>query len=218
MTTDLHLDGDPPRRLRSLVSVVWDLFSRKVGGEVIPISREASMQLQYAFLLCQLLDSIRFHADEHYSVELESSIPLEMGRKDVDVLAICNWSGVEYTIAIEMKCYRTRTYSGGLRGAQDIFMKDVYQDLDLLERYCENGSVQAGVALVMTDYKNFVSPKLKEGKAWEYDISDGKKTDKNLFTTPIGGKEVRIELEKEYHFSWRNFGDFYFTELEGQSR
>ena len=59
------------------------------------------------------------------------------------------------------------------KGVTDIFMKDVYEDLQLLEKYCNNNYVNAGVALVMTDYSNFIKPKNKDAKCWDYDISEG---------------------------------------------
>lgn len=101
------------------------------------------------------------------------------------------------------------------RGAQDIFMKDVYADLAILEEYIGCGISQQSVALVMSDHELFVNPKKKTGKCWNYDISDGHVISGGSFKTPIGGKNVEITLQKTYSFNWEKFGNFWFMELEG---
>jgi len=40
-----------PVRLRRAISIAWEIFGRKVGGGLIPVNKEASMQLQYAYVL-----------------------------------------------------------------------------------------------------------------------------------------------------------------------
>jgi hypothetical protein len=123
----------------------------------------------------------------------------------------------EHRVAIELKCYKTLASSGGKRGATDIFMKDVYEDLELLERYVDCGRANVGVALVMTDMERLAFPKSKEAKCWKYDISHGAKFGPTILVTPIGGKEVRIELKKNYLLQWIQYGQFWFLEAEGVS-
>jgi hypothetical protein len=114
-----------------------------------------------------------------------------------------------------MKCYRTLAASGGKRGATDIFMKDVYFDLFLLEGYFFEGIATEGVALVMNDMGRLVHPANKKAKCWNYDISNGAEFGPKVLTTPIGGKPVHIELEKHYSLEWRQYGAFWFLEAEG---
>jgi hypothetical protein len=121
-----------------------------------------------------------------------------------------------HRIAVELKCYRTIASSGGKRGATDIFMKDVYEDLALLERYVENDYADVGIALVMTDMKRFVHPKSKETKCWHYDISDNAEFGPINLDTPIGGKPVSIQLQKKYELKWIQHGEFWFLEIEGK--
>jgi hypothetical protein len=202
-------------RLRNAISFAWSIFMKKAGNDLLPINKEASMQLQYAYILKQVLPLIKFSKDEKSEIELEVGVDIGEGIKEVD-LFLKGWSSSEqHNIAVEMKCYRTYAASGGLRGATDIFMKDVYEDLRLLERYIECGHAHQGVFLVMNDLERLVNPKKKDAKCWAYDISNHTKIHNVHLTTPIGGKEISIYLKKTYCFSWEKHGPYWFMEIEG---
>jgi hypothetical protein len=202
-------------RLRNAISVAWHVFARKVGGGLIPINKEASMQLQYAYILKQLLPLTLHHKEESAELELETGVKTKNGSNNIDVLLRASSLSGEIRIAIEMKCYRTIASSGGNRGAHDIFMKDVYEDLQILEEYIELGHASRGVALVMNDLERFVNPRVKNGKCWAYDISHGYRFPGGQLSVPIGGKSVMVNLSKSYTFSWEKFGSLWFTEIEG---
>ncbi|ADL52042.1 hypothetical protein [Clostridium cellulovorans] len=200
-------------RTISLIKVAWEIFSKKVGNGLILINKEASMQLQYAYILKSMLPLIIFRDDEFIEIELETTISDGKSTREVDIMVIVSKGVSVYKIALELKCYKTKASSGGNRGATDIFMKDVYQDVHLLERYCENNEADIGIALVMNDYKNFVFPKKKSYKCWDYDISQGAKIGRIHLNTPIGGKQVDILLNNEYDIKWNNVGEFWFLLL-----
>lgn len=202
-------------RMRVAISLGWGMFSRKVGTGLLPINKEASMQLQYAYVLQQLLPLITFHEEESFEIELETSAVVDKRTREIDLLFSGCSNDQEHKIAVEMKCYRTIASSGGQRGATDIFMKDVYFDLFLLERYVALGIASAGVSLVMNDMERLVNPKQKDAKCWRYDISQGAEFGPERFETPIGGKPVDFSLEKRYALNWKNFGAFWFLETEG---
>jgi len=202
-------------RMRAAVSLSWVIFSTKVGNGLIPINKEASMQLQYAYVLQQLLPLITFHEGEKFEIELETGIQANGRSREIDILFSCEFYGQKYAIAIEMKCYRTLAASGGKRGATDIFMKDVYEDFGLLEQYVSESVAQEGVALVMNDMKRLVSPSSKNAKCWDYDISDGASFGPIQLNTPIGGKEININLTKSYTLNWIKYGGFWFLEAQG---
>lgn len=204
-------------RLRESISIAWSIFMRKVGYGLIEINKEASMQLQYAYILQQILPLLIYHNDEEVKIELETGVPLNVSTKEIDLLLTGQSSKGNTNIAVEMKCYRTIASSGGKRGATDIFMKDVYEDLQLLENYITAAHAERGVALVMNDMKNFVMPKSKKTKCWDYDISHGKKFKGCCLSTPIGGKEINITLYREYEILWEQHGEFWFTEIEGKA-
>lgn len=206
-----------PERMRAAVSEAWLIFSRKVGGGLIPVNKEASMQLQYAYILQQLAPLIIFHEDESVWVELETGVKVDGVGREIDILFSGEGPGGVHKIAIEMKCYRTKAASGGNRGATDIFMKDVYFDLFLLERYVALGLAEQGVSLVMNDMVRLVNPRRKDAKCWDYDTSQGAQFGPQTFDTPIGGKPVNFRLDKHYQLTWQQYGDFWFLEVEGGS-
>ena len=173
------------------------------------------MQLQYAYLLKQLLPLTLHHVGESAELELETGVKTSSGTNNIDVLLLGKTLSQEIRIAIEMKCYRTYAASGGTRGAHDIFMKDVYEDLAILEEYVSLNHASRGVALVMNDLPRFVEPKVKSGKCWAYDISHGHTFPGGQLSVPIGGKSVHIELKNSYTFNWQKFGSLWFSEIEG---
>jgi len=202
-------------RLRNAISAAWEVFARQVGGGMTPINKEASMQLHYAYILRQMLPLASHRASEVAEIELETGVKTSDGSNEIDILVKGESPEGRAAIAVELKCYRTLASSGGLRGAHDIFMKDVYEDLHMLEEYVSLGIANRGVSLVMNDLERFVSPKQKSGKCWAYDISHGNSIRGAELTVPIGGKEVSITLEKSYQFNWQQHGQFWFMELEG---
>lgn len=201
-------------RLRKSISVAWAVFARKVGGGLIPINKEASMQLQYAYILKQLLPLTLHHEGESAELELETGVKTSSGSNNIDVLLRAKAPSGETKIAIEMKCYRKLAASGGTRGAHDIFMKDVYEDLHILEEYVALGHASRGVALVMNDMERFVNPAVKRGKCWAYDISQGHTFPGGEISVPVGGKAVGVNLQGSYTFKWSKFGTLWFSELE----
>ncbi|MBQ0713955.1 MAG: hypothetical protein KBT56_02190 [Paraperlucidibaca sp.] len=217
MTTYPSLESTHfPTRMRAAVSLAWALFSRKVGSELMHINKEASMQLQFAYLLQQIMPLITLHPDEQLHLELETSTRIGDASNEIDVLFSGTCRDGHHRIAIELKCYRTYTGTGGLRGATDIFMKDVYVDLDILERYVEHDRADEGIALVMTDMQRLVEPKVKNAKCWVYDISHGAIAGPVKLETPIATKPVSVDLKHHYDFQWQSHGDFWFLELQGQ--
>lgn len=204
-----------PVRMRAAVSLAWSLFSRKVGGEIIEINKEASMQLHFSYVLQQILPLLAFQRAESFTLALETGAKMNGNSYEIDVL-FTGLSGTDkHRIAIELKCYRTLASSGGKRGATDIFMKDVYEDLAILERYVEAGHANEGIALVMNDMDRLVRPKDKTAKCWHYDISHGATFGPTRLSTPIGGKEVSIELKNRYLLEWVQHGSFWFLEAQG---
>lgn len=204
-----------PTRMRGAVSLAWSLFTRKVGGSLLDINKEASMQLHFGYILQQILPLITFQPDEKLRLELEPSAKFDGGTCEMDVRLSGESNAGKHRIAVELKCYKTRASSGGMRGATDIFMKDVYEDLAILERYVECNHAEEGVALVMTDLGRLVHPKSKEAKCWDYDISHGAKFGPKRLATPIGGKDILIELKRKYALDWIQQGLFWFLEVQG---
>ncbi|WP_415279577.1 hypothetical protein [Clostridium perfringens] len=204
-------------RTRELITFAWSIFSNKVGNRIITINKEASMQLRYAYILQQLIPFIILNKNEKIDLELETTINDGNTNREVDIFIIGSDGNDDFKIAIELKCYKKISSSGTSRGATDIFMKTIYDDLYQLELYCKNSGIDIGIELVMHDFINFVKPKKKKAKCWDYDISNEYKfCGPKSFNTPVGGKPVNITLSKNYEFKWENIGEFWFMELEGK--
>jgi len=200
-------------RFEQVIKLTWEIFQCKVGNGLISISKEASMQLQFAYILQNLISIFIYEKDENVEIQLEKTVYPNDIPCEVDMFVIIKKGNHEHNIAIEMKCYREYASSGGKRGAGDIFMKDVYKDIEKLETYLNANICQSTMLLIMNDYENFIYPKNKVSKCWDYDISyDYRLTPKQL-TTPIGGKDVSITINNEYVFNWTKFGVYYFLAL-----
>lgn len=203
------------QRVKTIIDTCWESFSAKVGGGLIDVNKEASMQLHFAYILKNSIDLIIHHQDESVTIELETGIPLNGRLRECDIVIKIDKCGQTFYLPIEMKCYKTRSSSGGLRGAQDLFRHGVYEDMELLESYVDNKRL-LGIQLSLTDHKNFAHPKSKDAKSWDYDISDGNTITGGVnINTPIGGKPASITLNHNYQFNWKQIGDYYFLKLQG---
>lgn len=208
-------------KLNFLIKMAWEILQRRIEQKFVIINKEASLQLQYANILQSLIDVCQFSDGEIIKVVLEKTVFIQNQKpQEVDIIVETFINNDPYKIAIEMKCYRTKTSSGRARGAQDIFLKDVYEDIEVLENYRRtNTDIKKTYFLLMTDYKNFVFPKDKQAKCWDYDISDGfELKGPKCFTTPIGGKDINISINNSYSFDWTSVafeeGEYYFLCLE----
>ena len=202
------------KRLKLFVSDAWKIFQFRVGNGIITINKEASMQLQYANILHNLIPLIIYDNDEKVEIKLEETKTLDNGNTcEIDVFVVGRKNTVEHKIAIEMKCYKEKTSSGKPRAATDIFMKDVYVDIEKLEKYISNGICQDTVFLAISDFDSLVNPKHTTAKCWDYNISDGYYLTPKNIDTPIGGKPQFIKISNEYTFNWIKRGNYYFLEL-----
>lgn len=204
------------KRVIDIVETCWQSFSAKVGHGLINVNKEASMQLHFAYILKNSVDLIIYHPDESVIIELETGISVNGRNRECDIIIQIVKGNKISELPIEMKCYKTKSSSGGLRGAQDLFRYGIYEDLELLESYV-GGNRLLGIQLTMTDSRNFIYPKSKTGKSWHYDISDGTViTDGIKLNTPIGGKQVSMHLKKTYEFKWMELSGFYFLKIQGK--
>ena len=212
----LFEEEDFIKRLKMSVSEAWKIFQLKVGNGMIKINKEASMQLQYANVLQNLIPLIICKDDEKVEIELEKTAKLKDKYTEIDVFVVGEKNNKPCKIAIEMKCYKEKSSSEGKRGATDIFMKDVYVDIQNLENYISNGICDYTVFLAMTDFSGLVNPKKKKGdaKCWAYEISDGFLLSPQKINIPIGGKPQDITITNEYTFKWIERGGYYFLELK----
>jgi hypothetical protein len=203
------------KRVNDIIEICWESFSAKIGCGLIEINKEASMQLNFAYLLKNTIDLVIHNEDEKITIELETTIPINGRTRECDVVIKIEKEDKILYLPIEMKCYKEFASSGGKRGALDIFFKDVFADIELLESYSKKEHFLKGIMLVMTDFKNAVYPAKKNGKYWDYDISDGTIISGGVTkNTAIGGYDVSIKIDGNYNFDWKEYNNFYFLKLE----
>lgn len=203
------------KRINDIIEICWESFSAKIGCRLIEINKEASMQLNFAYLLKNTIDLAIHHEDEKITIELETTISVNGRTKECDIVIKIEKSDSTFYLPIEMKCYKELASSGGKRGALDVFFKDVHADIELLESYSKKENFLMGRMLVMTDFRRAIFPKKKDGKFWDYDISHGSEIKGTVIkNTAIGGFEVNIKIDGNYIFNWKEYNNFYFLKLE----
>jgi len=201
------------KRFEQVIKMAWEIFQCKVGNGLINIYKEASMQLQFAYIIQNLIPVFIYENDENVEIQLEKTVYYNDLSSKVDMFVIITKGKDEYKIGIEMKCYREYAASGGKRGATDIFMKDVYVDIEKLENYKSNNICQSTLLLIMNDLENLINPKKMDTKCWDYNISNNFILYPKHLITPIGGKNISIKINNHYNFKWTKFGKFYFLAL-----
>lgn len=203
------------KRVNAIIEVCWESFSAKIGCGLIDINKEASMQLNFAYLLKNTIDLVIHHEDEKIIIELETTIPINGRIKECDIVIKIEKADTICYLPIEIKCYKEFASSGGKRGALDIFFKDVHADIELLESYSKKENFLTGIMLVMTDFRKAIFPEKKNGKFWDYDISHGSEIiGTAIKNTAIGGYAVNIKIDGNYSFNWKEYNNFYFLKLE----
>src|SRR5690606_2309893 len=193
---------DIDEKIKWIIDFSWSICLNKIQNQEIKVNKEASLQLQYANILKQTLYLVKFAPDERFEIELESSYFINKKQIIADIVIEYKNSEISKKHAIELKFYKTFASSGGKRGAGDIFMCSVYKDLYYSELYIDNKNVDFVTCLILTDYSNFINPKSKDSKNWDYDISDNTLTQAKIYDTSIGGKKIYFELKNRYLFKW----------------
>lgn len=199
-------------RVKDLVDFCWNSFSAKVGGGLITINKEASMQLEFAYLLKQSLDLAIHHKHEHIDIELETSLNTAVGYKECDIVLKLTKGKEVICIPLELKCHKQFQPNGNpTRGYTD-FRRKVHEDLNLLEQYSTLESFTKGIGLVMTNFEGIVN---RYG-FWGSNICNGT-TIQNGTIANINYQETEpTTLTNNYAFNWREVGNFYFLKLEAE--
>jgi len=200
-------------RVNWAIEFAWNITICKIVSEEIKINKEASLQMHYSTILKTVLDLIKFSPKDRVEIELETTVNIEGKFYIIDILLTYTNGILSEKHSIELKCYKKFSSSGGKRGANDIFMKDVYLDIYYSELYLQYQFANYATCLILTDYLNFINPKSKKTKNWNYDISQGHSFNGGHFTTSIGGKEVDFKLRKMYEFNWQKSGNYWGTIL-----
>ena len=158
-------------RVNWAIEFAWNITICKIVSGEIKVNKEASLQMHYSTILKTVLDLIKFSPKDRVEIELETTVNIEGKSYIIDILLTYTDGIVSEKHSIELKCYKEFASSGGKRGANDIFMKDVYLDIYYSELYLQHKFADHTTCLILTDYSYFINPKSKKTKNWNYDIS-----------------------------------------------
>lgn len=199
-------------RIENFIYDSWKIFAHKAGNEVIHVNQEISMQLNYAYLLRKHIDLLIYDKREKVDIELEYALEVNGKTSIIDILIKTSNGKETLNIPLQLKCYR----EGDRKEVQDIFIENVYVNLENLEQYASLSHFSQGYALIMTDSKSLVYQSDASSKTPEYNISQGHEIDAGIcLKGQTRNKSMNITLYKSYSFEWHQHGDFWFSLVQG---
>ena len=200
------------KRINNIIEICWESFSAKVGCGLIEINKEASMQLNFAYLLKNTIDLAIHNEDEKITIELETSILVNGGTKECDiVIKISKEDEVTY-IPIELKCYKQFQVNGIPTAGYTKFRDYVHDDLHLLEQYSLLENYTKGISFVVTDFANLVN----RNAFWRNDISNGTIIHEGVVSNANYNAldpEFTV-LDCSYQFNWITRNNWHFLKLK----
>jgi len=194
-------------RLKYIIEYSWELFKLQSSHHKFSIYKEASMQLHFSSLIKILGELMCISPEDEFKISLEKTINYGDGKGEIDIFCELN----EEKVGIELKCFRKLASSGKPRGAQDISMRGVFEDIGSIEKLIKDNKISFGFAFVMTDDNTIVNGKHAIGAMKAYSIKEGRKYKKEeILDVPIGKSKIKVGLDNDYEFNWDKKGDFYF--------
>ncbi|SFZ94440.1 hypothetical protein SAMN05428642_104182 [Flaviramulus basaltis] len=197
-------------RVKNIVNICWESFSAKVGCGLIVINKEASMQLQFAYLLKNTLDLAVYNDDEAVEIELETSLHIETGYKECDIVVTISKGAEKIHIPIELKCYKQFLPNVNATGGYTQFRSLVYHDISLMEQYASLNNFTNGTCLVMTNFIGIVNRNVY----WLNDISNGTTIQNGIVSNHNYEDVEPSNIIKNYTFNWIQKNNYYFLKLE----
>lgn len=197
-------------RVKGIINICWDSFSAKVGCGLIAINKEASMQLEFAYLLKQSMSLAIHNLDESIEIELETSLHLDIGYKECDILIkLCKGEETCF-IPIELKCFKEFQPNGNPTGGYTQFRNKLYNDLSLLESYMNLEGCLTGISFTITDFEGLVN----RNTYWGDNICNGTQIQNGIVSNVNYEQQEQTLLTGHYIFNWESKNNWYFLKLE----
>ena len=193
-------------RLIQIIDLAWNLFIEYVYSEKVKINKEASFQLHFSSIIHKVGDIFCFKPTDRFSIELEA----HQNGKNIDI--VCRLNAVK--CAIELKCFKRRSATGGKRGAQDINMYDLFKDIERLYSY---DSFDASLFFCYTDDLYYVNGGDIKGYAQIYNTRQGSSYTKGKVLNPPWinkwenkSRDIPITVPINIKFNWTNRDNIHF--------
>lgn len=204
-------------RIDNFIYDSWKVFAHKAGNQLITINSVASMQMNYAYLLKKHLDFIIYDKKEKIDIELEHAQLVNKQYKSIDILLKTSNGRGTSNIPITLRYYSLPARAKVKKEASDIFKKEIYTGLELLEQCANLPHFAQGYELIMTNVKSLVyAPQSQSAKQNDYNISKGFEINEGIqFKSSKKNQQTNITLKKSYRFEWHQHGSFWFSLLQG---
>lgn len=193
------LSTDQKERLSEIINLSWNILIEYVDNGKVKINKESSLQLHYAAILKQIGETFCIKPEEIFTVELETHYK----GKNIDIF--CSLGQAK--AALEIKCFKEFSSTGGKSAAQDIKMYDVFEDICRLSGYVDEKFVDFGIFLCYTDHKYFVEGAEMKGYTKVFSTRNGSQYPKGVIKVPWSGwkdksRDKDIILTRNIIFNW----------------
>lgn len=206
------LTNDKKERLSNIINFSWKILIEYVINGKVKLNKESSLQLHYSAILKQIGEIFCIHPKEEFWVELESNYR----GKNIDIF--CGIDNIK--AAIEMKCFKKFSSSGGKSAAHDIKMYDTFVDIDRISIYEDDKYVDLGFFLCYTDDIYFVRGEKIQGYAENFNTRNDRKYRKRQILKPLWigkwknqNRDKDIILKRDIEFNWTTRDKHYFLIL-----
>jgi len=193
------------QRCEWIVEQAFTNLIEKIGGGVIRVDNEASLQLQLASIIKTLGDLTVATVNERFEIELEkrvTNLDNTFHKSGSDKAKIDIWfrlsdGNADHRVAIELKYFKKENHREPNNRA------DVFKDIRNLEEY--TAFADQGYLIVMTDHSHYYDPdKQYSDKTADFDFRDG--VSYQAGTTLVYNTDKPyvqpFKLSGTYNFSW----------------
>jgi hypothetical protein len=203
-----------------MISLAWRLYSAKVANTLLVPDNEKMMQLQLAQIFQTLTPLFECSATESYKVLLEVPVKVKGNTKIVDIVLDHIVENKVTKTAIELKCFRLLSRSGGgKRGAQNIGMYDYWEDIENIEAYSSLPEFEGAYQLTLTDDSYYVEKPHVGSQVATFSTYKNRPKVTGTLVHKIANKKGEISLYGNYLMEgWKKDGDFYFISQQANCR
>ncbi|CEO25106.1 hypothetical protein [Paraclostridium sordellii] len=206
-------------RLKEIVNLSYNILVNKVIKGSIEVDNEASLQLQFAYILKSVGELFEYSKDDRFEIELEKPIKTKTqlvksksNNAIIDIyMKLCN-DNDECICAIELKRFKK------CNNREPNNRYDAFSDISNLETYKKDNIIHFGYFVLGTDHTHYVTKDKYSDDTADFDLRDGNVYSANTLlkykTNKPYGED--IQLENSYEFKWDKYDteEYYFLKLE----
>ncbi|MCK1996453.1 hypothetical protein MPH47_04230 [Psychrobacillus psychrodurans] len=205
----------PKEKLNEIIEKSWEIFICQFTNRRLIVSKEAPFQHNFGNILRQVGDLYCFSRTEQFYVDLEVREENINGKtKYIDITCNLLKDGEIITkAAIELK------FKKKSQGADDEARIDAYSDIHSLEGCIKSGYDLAYFFMITDNGAYTRKSKKLDSTAYIFSMCNDHVTTANLDLVPKlkTRKDIKVNFNQAYKFSWKNIDENYFLMLPVQS-